>query len=159
MITITKKENVVFNQIKYLQMEYTDGISENILKMDLDITEHHFKEVLDDLERKNLISRVDGKIKALSVGKKISVVDTRKEVKTAELDQMEVEALDIIRNLSEDEEDGLVSRYIVEGNLLYGNLKVSNFRMYHILISLENKGILKKIKKNDGEYYQLTAEV
>jgi hypothetical protein len=159
MITITKKENVVFNQIKYLQMEYTDGISENILKMDLDITEHHFKEVLDDLERKNLISRVDGKIKALSVGKEISVVDTRKEVKTAELDQMEVESLDIIRNLSEDEEDGLVSRYIVEGNLLYGNLKVSNFRMYHILISLENKGILKKIKKNDGEYYQLTAEV
>ncbi len=159
MITITKKENVVFNQIKYLQMEYTDGISENILKMDLDITEHHFKEVLDDLERKNLISRVDGKIKALSVGKKISVVDTRKEVKTAELDQMEVESLDIIRNLSEDEEDGLVSRYIVEGNLLYGNLKVSNFRMYHILISLENKGILKKIKKNDGEYYQLTADV
>lgn len=140
-------------------MEYTDGISENILKMDLDITEHHFKEVLDDLERKNLISRVDGKIKALSVGKKISVVDTRKEVKTAELDQMEVESLDIIRNLSEDEEDGLVSRYIVEGNLLYGNLKVSNFRMYHILISLENKGILKKIKKNDGEYYQLTADV
>lgn len=159
MITITKKENVVFNQIKYLQMEYTEGISENILKMDLDITEHHFKEVLDDLERKNLISRVNGKIKALNVGKKISVVDTRKEVKTAELDQMEVEALDIIRNLSKDEEDGLVSRYIVEGNLLYGNLKVSNFRMYHILISLINKGILKKIKKNDGEYYQVTAEV
>jgi len=159
MITITKKENVVFNQIKYLQMEYTEGISENILKMDLDITEHHFKEVLDDLERKNLISRVNGKIKALNVGKKISVVDTRKEVKTAELDQMEVEALEIIRNLSKDEEDGLVSRYIVEGNLLYGNLKVSNFRMYHILISLINKGILKKIKKNDGEYYQVTAEV
>lgn len=159
MITITKKENVVFNQIKYLQMEYNEGISENILKMDLDITEHHFKEVLEDLERKNLISRVDGKIKALNVGKKISVVDTRKEVKTAELDQMEVEALDIIRNLSEKEEDGLVSRYIVEGNLLYGNLNVSNFRMYHILISLENKGILKKIKKNDGEYYQVTAEV
>ncbi len=159
MITITKKENVVFNQIKYLQMEYNEGISENILKMDLDITEHHFKEVLEDLERKKLIIRVDGKIKALSVGKKISVVDTRKEVKTAELDQMEVEALNIIRNLSEDEEDGLVSRYIVEGNLLYGNLNVSNFRMYHILISLENKGILKKIKKNDGEYYQVTAEV
>jgi hypothetical protein len=72
---------------------------------------------------------------------------------------MEVEALNIIRNLSEKEEDGLVSRYIVEGNLLYGNLNVSNFRMYHILISLENKEILKKIKKNDGEYYQVTVEV
>jgi hypothetical protein len=149
MITITKKENVVFNQIKYLQMEYTGGISENILKMEIDITEHHFKDVLDDLEQKNLIIREDGKIKALPVSKKISVVETRKEVKTAELDQMELDALDIIRNLSK--EDGLVSRYILEGNLLYGKLKVSNFRMYHIIISLENKGILKKIKKSDGD--------
>jgi hypothetical protein len=157
MITITKKENVVFNQIKYLQMEYKNGISENILKMEIDITEHQFKDVLDDLEQKNLIIREDGKIKALPVSKKISVVETRKEVKTAELDQMELDALSIIRDLSKEE--GLVSRYILEGNLLYGKLKVSNFRMYHIIISLENKGILKKIKKSDGEYYQVTAEV
>lgn len=157
MITITKKENMVFNQIKYLQMEYTNGISENILRMDLDITEHAFKDVLEDLEQKKLITRENGKIKALSVNKEISVVETRKEAKTAELDQMEVEALEIIRALPN--KDGFVSRYIVEGNLLYGKLNVSNFRMYHILISLQNKGILKKIKKSDGEYYQVIAEV
>lgn len=137
MIAITKKEKVVLNQINYLQMEYANGISDNMLKMDLDLTEHQYKEVLEDLERKNLISRIDGKIKALENTKKISVVDTRKEVRTAELDQMELEALKIIRSLTGD--DQLVSRYILEGNLLYGNLKVSNFRMYHILISLENK--------------------
>jgi sugar-specific transcriptional regulator TrmB len=157
MITITKKEKVVLNQINYLQMEYTGGISDNMLKMDLDLTEHQYKEVLEDLERKNLISRIDGKIKALDNIKKISVVDTRKEVRTAELDQIELEALKIIRSLSDD--DQLVSRYILEGNLLYGDLKVSNFRMYHILISLENKGIIKKIDKNDGEYYKVTVAI
>jgi CTP-dependent riboflavin kinase len=157
MIAITKKEKVVLNQINYLQMEYTNGISDNMLKMDLDLTEHQYKEVLEDLERKNLISRIDGKIKALENIKKISVVDTRKEVRTAELDQMELEALKIIRSLTGD--DQLVSRYILEGNLLYGNLKVSNFRMYHILISLENKEIIKKIHKKDGEYYKVTAAI
>lgn len=157
MIAITKKEKVVLNQINYLQMEYTDGISDNMLKMDLDLTEHQYKEVLEDLERKNLISRIDGKIKALENIKKISVVDTRKEVRTAELDQMELEALKIIRSLTGD--DQLVSRYILEGNLLYGNLKVSNFRMYHILISLENKKIIKKIHKKDGEYYKVTVAI
>lgn len=157
MITITKKENMVFNQIKYLQMEYTSGISENILRMDLDITEHAFKDVLEDLEQKKLIKRENGKIRALPVDKEISVVETRKEAKTAELDQMEVEAIKIIRDLPNT--DGFVSRYVVEGNLLYGKLNVSNFRMYHILISLQNKGILKKVKKNDGEYYQVIAEV
>jgi hypothetical protein len=157
MIAITKKEKVVLNQINYLQMEYTDGISDNMLKMDLDLTEHQYKEVLEDLERKNLISRIDGKIKALENIKKISVVDTRKEVRTAELDQMELEALKIIRSLTGD--DQLVSRYILEGNLLYGNLKVSNFRMYHILISLENKEIIKKIHKKDGEYYKVTVAI
>lgn len=157
MIAITKKEKVVLNQINYLQMEYTNGISNNMLKMDLDLTEHQYKEVLEDLERKNLISRIDGKIKALENTKKISVVDTRKEVRTAELDQMEFEALKIIRSLTGD--DQLVSRYILEGNLLYGNLKVSNFRMYHILISLENKKIIKKIHKKDGEYYKVTVAI
>ena len=157
MIAITKKEKVVLNQINYLQMEYANGISDNMLKMDLDLTEHQYKEVLEDLERKNLISRIDGKIKALENTKKISVVDTRKEVRTAELDQMELEALKIIRSLTGD--DQLVSRYILEGNLLYGNLKVSNFRMYHILISLENKEIIKKIHKKDGEYYKVTVAI
>ncbi|MDP1552662.1 MAG: hypothetical protein Q8M06_06585 [Methanobacteriaceae archaeon] len=125
--------------------------------MEIYLTENQYKEVLEDLERKNLISRIDGKIKALENTKKISVVDTRKEVRTAELDQIELEALKIIRSLTGD--DQLVSRYILEGNLLYGNLKVSNFRMYHILISLENKEIIKKIHKKDGEYYKVTLAI
>lgn len=153
MITITKKENMVYKQIKYLQLEYNEGISENILKMDLDITEHDFKEVLEDLERKRLIIRVNGKLKALKSKKEISIVDTRREVKTAELDQMEVEAMNIIKALKD--KDNLVSKYQVEGNLLYGDLKVSTFRMYHILVSLENKGLLKQISNKNGDFFEV----
>ncbi|MBU4535347.1 MAG: hypothetical protein KKF16_05920 [Euryarchaeota archaeon] len=154
MITITKKEKSVFNQLKYLQMDYTGGLSENILKMDLDLSEHEIKEVLDNLEKKGLVSRGDeGKIKANYLDDEIEVVDTQKDVKTAELNQLELEALEIIRKIANPQ--GIISRYILEGNLLYGPLKVSNFRMYHIIISLENKKILRKLKKDDGEYYQV----
>ena len=52
-------------------------------------------------------------------------------------------------------EDNMVSKYILEGNLLYGDLKLSNFRMFHIMLSLENKGLLKRVHKSDGEYYQI----
>ncbi len=157
MITITKKEKSVFNQLKYLQMDYSGGLSENILKMDLDLSEHEIKEILDNLEKKGLVSRVDkGKIKANYLDDEIEVVNTQKDVKTAELNQLELEALEIIRKLANSQ--GIISRYILEGNLLYGPLKVSNFRMYHIIISLENKNILRKLKKDDGEYYQVTIK-
>ncbi|MEW6010786.1 MAG: hypothetical protein AB1604_05790 [Euryarchaeota archaeon] len=157
MITITKKEKSVFNQLKYLQMDYSGGLSENILKMDLDLSEHELKEILDNLEKKGLVSRVDkGKIKANYLDDEIEVVNTQKDVKTAELNQLELEALEIIRKLANSQ--GIISRYILEGNLLYGPLKVSNFRMYHIIISLENKNILRKLKKDDGEYYQVTIK-
>lgn len=156
MITITKKEKSVFNQLKYLQMDYSGGLSENILKMDLDLSEHELKEILDNLEKKGLVSRVDkGKIKANYLDDEIEVVNTQKDVKTAELNQLELEALEIIRKLANSQ--GIISRYILEGNLLYGPLKVSNFRMYHIIISLENKNILRKIKKDDGDYYQVQS--
>ncbi len=156
MITITKQENHVYSQIKLLQKEYDEGVSENILRMDLGLSEHQFKEIIDELLEKKLIIKTEvGKIMAQNPDDKIGVVDTRKEVKKAELNQMEIDAINIIKDLSG--EDNLVPRYILEGSLLYGRLKISTFRMYHIIISLENKGILKKILKNDGEYYKFTT--
>lgn len=154
MITITKKENSVFNQLKYLQLDYDGRVSENIIKMDLDLSEHELKEILDNLEKKGLLDRdQNGKIAAKYVADKIEVLDTPSDVKKSELNQLEAQALKIIKKLAG--EKGTVSRYILEGNLLYGPLKISTFRMYHIIISLENKGILKKIEKIDGEYYQV----
>lgn len=153
MITITKKEEVVFNQIKIFNLEYEDGIPENIIKMELGIYEHELKEILEELASKNLITYLDKKIKLADFEKDITAVDSRQEVIMADLDAKEKEALEIIKDLVD--EDKTVPKYILEGNLLYGKLRLSNFRMYHIILSLENKRIIKPINKADGEYYLL----
>lgn len=153
MITITKQEQIILDELKYFQQEYPNGISENILKSETNITEHQFKDILKDLTRKKLIKIENNKLKLIETEKKINVVKNRQEVKTAELNQMEIDALNILNEMSGDE--FTVSKYMAEGTLLYGDLKLSNPRMYHILVSLQNKGILKKIEKEDGEYYQI----
>ena len=80
-------------------------------------------------------------------------LETEKDLEELELNIKEKESFDLIKNLVNDK--NLVSKYILEGNLLYGDLKLSNFRMYHIILALENKGLLKHIHKSDGEYYLL----
>jgi hypothetical protein len=153
MITITKKEEIVFNQIKIFNLEYEDGIPENLIKMELGIYEHELKEILGELASKNLITHSDKKIKLADFKKEITAVNSRQEVIMADLDAKEKRSLEIIEKLVD--EDKTVSKYILEGHLLYGELKLSNFRMYHIIISLENKGLIKPMNKLDGEYYLL----
>ena len=153
MITITKKEELILNQIKIFNLEYDEGIPETILKNELEIYEHELNEILNLLKEKQLISYENNKIKLIGNEKLINTVDSIKEVKDAELDKKEKDSLEIIKKSVNA--DNLISKYILEGKLLYGDLKLNNFRMYHIILSLENKGILKKINKNDGEYYLL----
>lgn len=152
MITITKKENIVLNQIKYLQAEYSDGVPYNILKLDSDLSETGLKDILDNLEKKKLISKVDNYIKAIKVDSKINVVESNAEVRQEELDREEEKAHIIIKELADNE--GLISRHILEGTFLYGDLKLTNLQLYHLIIKLEGKGIIKKINKPDGEYYR-----
>jgi len=153
MITIAKKEELVFNQIKIFSLEYEEGIPENIIKMELGIYEHELKEILEELAAKNLIKYFDKKIKLADFEKEITSVESRNEVKMADLDAKEKKALEIIKNLVD--KNKTVPKYILEGTLLYGELKLSNFRMYHIIVSLENKDLIKPINKTDGEYYLL----
>jgi DNA-binding Lrp family transcriptional regulator len=152
MITITKKENFIFNQIKYFQSEYRDGVPYNILKMDLDLSETKLRDILGNLEIKGLISLSDDYILTKTVDSKINVVDSRAEVLKEDLNQTEKKAFEIIKNISNN---GLISRYALEGNLLYGDLKLGNIAMYHLIVELENKGLIKKIQMKDGEYYSL----
>ncbi|WP_409200886.1 hypothetical protein [Methanobrevibacter sp. DSM 116169] len=153
MITITKKEELVLNQIKIFNFEFDDGIPENILKEELGIYEHELNEILNVLKEKELISYEMNRVKLSDNEAIINAVDSQLDVKNAELDKKEKDSLEIIQGIVN--EDNTVPRYILEGNLLYGDLKLTNFRMYHIILSLENKGLLKKISKNDGEYYLL----
>lgn len=152
MITITKKENIVLNQIKYFQSEYNDGVPYNILKLDSNLSETEFRDILNNLENKGLISKSNDYIKIKTVDSKINVVESQAEVLKEDLNQTEIKAFELIKNIANN---GLISRYTLEGNLLYGDLKLSNIQMYHLIIELENKGLIKKVQMKDGEYYSL----
>lgn len=153
MITITKKEEIVFDQIKIFNLEYENGIPENLIKMELGMYEYELKEILEELANKCLITYSNKKIALADFEKEIIAVDSRKEVIRADLDVKEKKSLEIIEKLVD--KNKTVPKYILEGHLLYEELKLSNFRMYHIILSLENKGIIKSINKEDGEYYLL----
>ena len=72
-----------------------------------------------------------------------------------EFSEAELESMEIIKKLVDD--SGNISRTILEGNLLYGELGLTSIRMYNLITSLEYKGVLKKIKFIDGEYYRFTV--
>ncbi len=154
MIPITKKENLVLSQIKYFQGEYKEGVPYKILKLDLDISEMELKDILKILEDKKIISNINDHIK-LEKSDEINVLESKADVRKEELDQMEEKAFEIIKELAG--ESKLVSKYFLEGNMLYGDLKLSTQKTYKLIISLENKGLIKKVKRSDGEYYSLLS--
>lgn len=153
MITITKKENLVLNQIKYLQSDYKDGVPQNILKLDLDISEIELKEILENLNGKGILHLSNDRVMVNDGDFKIKVVETKEEVKKEDLDQLEKKALEVIKALAGD--SGLISRNLLDGHLLYGDLKLNTLKAYNLILALENKGLIKKIHKVDGEYYSL----
>lgn len=155
MITITKKEDVVLNQIKIYHLEFPEGIPISVLKDETGFYEYNLVQILKTLAGKGLIEFEDNLVKLLEVEKEINAVNSKKDVEEVELNMQEQESYRIIQDLVD--ENNTVSKYILEGNLLYGDLKLSNFKMFHIILSLQNKGLLKPIKKDDGEYYILVS--
>ncbi|MDR0911320.1 MAG: hypothetical protein LBM96_01800 [Methanobrevibacter sp.] len=153
MITITKKEQLVLNEIKVKNLEFSNGVPTKILKMELGFTEHELNDILNELSKKETIDYIGSKVKIINQNKEISAVKTKNDVKNAEINEQEAKTLEIIKKLVN--EDNTLSKYYLEGHLLYGKLKLSNLRMYKTLLSLENKKIIKKINKKDGKYYVL----
>lgn len=153
MITITRNEELVLNQINVLNAKYDDKILFDELKNELSFKEYNLVQILNSLASKELIDFIDNVIYFVDSDKEINIVNSKKDVEEIELNQKEKSSFELIKNIVD--EKNLVSKYILEGHLLYGDLKLTNFRMYHILLSLENKGLLKRIKKDDGEYYLL----
>ncbi|MCC7559180.1 MAG: hypothetical protein KO318_01920 [Methanobacterium sp.] len=68
--------------------------------------------------------------------------------------EKELKAVELIQKVVD--ESGNISRTLLEGTFLYGELELSSISMYNLVTSLENKGIIKKIKLTDGEYYRFT---
>ncbi len=153
MINITKNEEVVLNQVKIFNMEYSDGIPVNVLRKDLGFHEYDLIQILEELQDKDLIIFKDNRVSLSESEKEINTVNSKKDVEELELNMKEKESYKLIQQLVDDK--NLISKYTLEGHLLYGDLKLTNFRMYHIILSLQNKGLLKTINKDDGEYYFL----
>ncbi len=153
MIAITKNEEVVLDQIKIFDIEYPDGIPVDVLRRELGFHEYDLVQILEELNDKDLIIFKDNKVSMSESEIEINTVNSKKDVEELELNMKEKESYELIRQLVDDK--NLVSKYTLEGHLLYGDLKLTNFRMYHIILSLQNKGLLKSFKKEDGEYYLL----
>ncbi|KUK71621.1 hypothetical protein [Methanobacterium sp. 42_16] len=68
--------------------------------------------------------------------------------------EKELESMELIQKLVD--ESGKISRTLLEGNLLYGEMELTDIRMYNLITSLENKGVLRKFTLTDGEYYKFT---
>ena len=155
MITITKNEEVVLKQVKIFNIEYPQGIPLNVLRKDLGFHEYDLVQILEELQDKDLIIFKDNKVSLSESEKEINTVNSKKDVEELELNMKEKESYKLIQQLVDDK--NLISRYTLEGHLLYGDLKLTNFRIYHIILSLQNKGLLKTIEKDDGEYYFLVS--
>ena len=153
MINITKNEEVVLDQIKIFDMEYPEGIPIDVLRKDLGFHEYDLVQIFEELQEKGLIVFNENKVSLSDSEKEVNTVNSKKDVKELELNMKEEESYNLIRELVDDK--NLISKYTLEGHLLYGDLKLTNFRMYHIILSLQNKGLLKSISKDDGEYYLL----
>jgi len=86
------------------------------------------------------------------------LTDAAEEVVEVELEEQfsekELKAMELIQKVVD--ESGNISRTLLEGTFLYGELELSSISMYNLVTSLENKGIIKKIKLTDGEYYRFT---
>ncbi|WP_405293587.1 hypothetical protein [Methanobrevibacter sp.] len=155
MINITRSEEVVLNQIKIYDIEYPQGVPIGVLRKELGFHEYDLIQILEELQDKNLVIFADNKVSLSDSEKEVNTVNSKKDVEELELNQKEIDSYKLIRELVDDK--NLVSKYTLEGHLLYGDLKLSNFRMYHIILSLQNKGLLKTIEKDDGEYYLLVG--
>ena len=152
-MSLLYNEEVVLNQVKIFNIEYPEGIPLKRLMAELGFHEYDLVQILDELQDKDLVVFKDKKVSLSESEKEVNTVNSKKDLQELELNQKEIDSYNLIKELVDDK--NLVSKYTLEGHLLYGDLKLSNFRMYHIILSLQNKGLLKTIDKDDGEYYLL----
>ena len=154
---------LVLDKIKDLQLEFPDGVPVYILLEELDLSDDELKVTLLSLmddgvifieeEYVKLVEQVSendmvGLDDPVNFSDDIVLID---EEKISDLTERELEGLEIIKFLADDSKR--VSKYLLEGHFLYGDLKLSPLGTYNLILSLENKGLIKHVRLSDGEYY------
>ncbi|RAP49397.1 MAG: hypothetical protein BZ133_07940 [Methanosphaera sp. SHI613] len=153
---ITKKENNILTIIKNLRQKYPESLSYDIIKDLIDLSETRLVESLEVLQTKDFI-RLDADNKLIyynDLDAEVKVVENKSALKRYMLNKTEEDAYEIIQDVI-TKYDGYAPRYVLEGALLYGQLELTPKRTYNIIVSLENKKLLKKVVKTDGEYYTI----
>lgn len=153
---ITKNENKIILLLKNNKEKYPEKISYDTIRNMLDISEVSLFDLLESLQEKEFI-KLDTEEKQVyyeDLEKEIKVVEDKSALKKYMLNQTEEEAYEIIQNVITKYE-GYAPRYVLEGALLYGQLELTPKRTYNIIVSLENKNLLNKVLRNDGEYYTM----
>ncbi|WP_455645010.1 hypothetical protein [Methanosphaera sp.] len=153
---ITKDENKILLLIKNNMDKYPTSISYETIREILDVSETEVVDLLNSLQNKNFL-KVDLNTKEVTydnLNEEIKIVENKSELKKYMLNKTEEDAYVIIQDVISKYE-GYVPRYILEGALLYGELELTPKRTYNIIVSLENKKLLNKVRRVDGEYYTI----
>ena len=80
MITITKKEEVVLDQIKIYHLEFPEGIPLSVIKEETGFFEYDLVQILNSLADKDLIEFNDNMIKLSNIEKEVNAVNSKKDV-------------------------------------------------------------------------------
>lgn len=178
-MTSPNQEILVLNTLKYFQAEYQEGVPVSILKLDLDLSDEDLKDVLGGLDEKGIIFIEDERIRLVKkditteefekdIIEDISADITKEIPKYFSEEKEDIPKEDLnpqyisenelkIYNILKEQSDssGYISVNLVEGYLLYGDLKLSITDCYNFIASLENKGLIKKVHKVNGDYYRI----
>lgn len=153
---ITNDENKIILFIKNNLEKYPEKVSYDIIREVLDFSETKMVDLLESLQQKKIIA-YDASTKDVTyvnLDAEVEVVENQSELKEYMLNKTEEDAYAIINEVI-SKYDNYAPRYILEGALMYGELELSPKRTYNIIVSLENKQLLKRVEKVDGEYYTI----
>lgn len=156
MQVITKNENKVLLLIKNNIDTFPEKISYDKIREVLDFSETKIVDILQSLQEKNFIN-LNEETKEVTyedLYSEVKIVEDKSALTKYMLNKTEEDAYVIIQNIISKYE-GYAPRYILEGALLYGELELSPKRTYNIIVSLENKQLLKKVERTDGDYYTI----
>ena len=112
MITITKKEEVVLNQIKIFVIEYPDGVPLNVIRNDLGFHEYDLVQIIEELQNKGLVIFNDNKVTLSESEKEVNTVNSKKDLEELELNQKEKDSYKLIQELVDDK--NLISKYTLQ---------------------------------------------
>ena len=102
MITITKNEEVVLDQIKIYIIEYPEGVPLNVLRKDLGFHEYDLVQILEELQGKGLAIFKDNKVTLSESEKEVNTVNSKKDLEELELNQKEKDSYKLIQQLVDD---------------------------------------------------------